>query len=118
MEPPPDQEDARLFDFFKKRNSSKTDGKNVSKNGASASSNLPTGPSIFAEEYDMNHSKRGKAVIFNHITFKNGQSPRFGAQQDAIVLREEFGRLQFDVKIHTNKTKKEIFSVLEEGSYN
>jgi caspase-like apoptosis-related cysteine protease len=55
----------------------------------------------YAEEYNMNHNKRGKAVIFNHDEFKN-KSPRHGSAVDVRVLKETYGELGFEVVVHEN----------------
>jgi hypothetical protein len=56
---------------------------------------------MYAEEYNMNHNRRGKAVIFNHDEFKN-KSPRHGSAVDVSVLKETYGALGFEVIVHEN----------------
>jgi hypothetical protein len=55
----------------------------------------------YAEEYNMNHNRRGKAVIFNHDEFKN-KSLRPGSAVDASILEETYKVLGFEVIIHNN----------------
>ena len=54
-----------------------------------------------AEEYNMNHARRGKAVIFNHDEFKN-KTPRHGSAVDVRVLKETYEALGFEVIVHDN----------------
>jgi hypothetical protein len=56
---------------------------------------------IYAEEYNMNHNRRGKAVIFNHDEFKN-KTPRHGFDVDVHVLKETYKSLDFEVICHNN----------------
>ena len=54
-----------------------------------------------AEEYNMNHTRRGKAVIFNHDEFKN-KTPRHGSAVDVLILKETYEALGFEVIVHDN----------------
>ena len=54
-----------------------------------------------AEKYNMNHNRRGKAVIFNHDVFKY-RSPRHGSAVDVHVLTETYEALGFEVVVHQN----------------
>ena len=54
-----------------------------------------------AEEYNMNHKRRGKAVIFNHDMFRHNSS-RPGSAVDVSVLTETYGALGFEVVVHEN----------------
>jgi caspase-like apoptosis-related cysteine protease len=56
-----------------------------------------------ANEYNMQHRRRGHAVIFNNDTFEDARyKPRKGSEFDVKNLRETFGSLHFDVKVHNN----------------
>ena len=57
-----------------------------------------------ASEYNMQHRRRGHAVIFNHDTFEDVMRypSREGSQFDVEALRDTFGSLHFDVTVHNN----------------
>jgi caspase-like apoptosis-related cysteine protease len=69
-----------------------------------------------AEEYNMNHNRRGKAVIFNHDEFEN-KSPRTGSDVDVRVLTETYEALGFEVVVHQNLTFTEIQSAITECKF-
>jgi caspase-like apoptosis-related cysteine protease len=54
-----------------------------------------------AEEYNMNHNRRGKAVIFNHYVFEDN-CPRPGSAVDVSILTKTFKALGFEVILHQN----------------
>jgi len=56
-----------------------------------------------AKEYNMQHRRRGHAVIFNHDTFEDVHyPPRKGTKFDVMALCETFSSLHFDVTVHNN----------------
>jgi len=62
-----------------------------------------------AREYNMQHRRRGHAVIFNHDTFETDHyPPREGSKIDVMNLRETFSSLLFDVTVHDNLEYSEI----------
>jgi len=62
-----------------------------------------------ASEYNMQHRRRGHAVIFNHDTFETDHyAPREGSKIDVKNLCESFRSLQFDVTVHDNLEYSEI----------
>ena len=62
-----------------------------------------------ASEYNMQHRRRGHAVIFNHDTFDSDHyAPREGSKTDVKNLCETFGSLLFDVAVHNNLEYSEI----------
>ena len=61
----------------------------------------------YAEEYNMNHNRRGKAVIFNHEEFKN-KSPRPGSAVDVSILEQTYKALGFEVITYKNLKFDEI----------
>lgn len=67
-------------------------------------------------DYNMNHPKRGYAVIFNHELFDDDLklARRVGTEVDRSSLRETLLDLKFDVKIHDNLTLKELNFKLDE----
>jgi caspase-like apoptosis-related cysteine protease len=54
-----------------------------------------------SEEYNMNHNRRGKAVIFNHDEFRN-KSSRPGSAVDVKILEETYKGLGFEVITYQN----------------
>jgi caspase-like apoptosis-related cysteine protease len=69
-----------------------------------------------ADEYNMNHSRRGKAVIFNHDKFENDRS-RSGAAVDVRILTETYGTLGFEVVVHENLKYTDIQSAITERKF-
>jgi caspase-like apoptosis-related cysteine protease len=69
-----------------------------------------------AEEYNMNHSRRGKAVIFNHDMFKK-KPPRHGSAAGVRVLTETYGALGFEVVVHENLKLTEIQHVINKCKF-
>jgi len=61
-----------------------------------------------AEEYNMNHKRRGKAVIFNHEDFRKKSLRRFGTAKDVKFLQETYKNLGFEVVVHKNMTAEKI----------
>ena len=55
-----------------------------------------------AEEYNMKHKRRGKAVIFNHDEFEDKSLHRHGSAVDVRVLTETYEALEFEVVVHHN----------------
>jgi caspase-like apoptosis-related cysteine protease len=70
----------------------------------------------YAQEYNMNHNRRGKAVIFNHDEFKN-KSPRHGSAVDVRVLKETYEALGFEVVVHENLKFADIQSALTDRKF-
>jgi caspase-like apoptosis-related cysteine protease len=69
-----------------------------------------------AEEYNMNHERRGKAVIFNHDEFKN-KTPRHGSAVDVHVLKETYEALGFEVVVHENLKFANIQSAITDRKF-
>ncbi|XP_066581905.1 caspase-1-like [Prorops nasuta] len=65
-----------------------------------------------AVNYDMNHSRRGVAVIFNHSTFKKMNS-RKGSTKDCADLKVVLDDLDFQVRIFEDRTVSEVSSILQ-----
>eukprot|EP00092_Neocalanus_flemingeri_P055937 GFUD01066245.1.p1 GENE.GFUD01066245.1~~GFUD01066245.1.p1 ORF type:complete len:260 (-),score=44.91 GFUD01066245.1:116-847(-) len=62
----------------------------------------------------MSHSQRGKAVIFNQMTFLDpALSTRFGSDQDAKNLEKTLSSLGFDVATHTDLKLQDIENELD-----
>jgi len=69
-----------------------------------------------AEEYNMNHKRRGKAVIFNQYKFKN-KTPRHGSAVDVSALKETYGALGFEVVVHENLKSTDIQSAITDRKF-
>lgn len=64
--------------------------------------------------YHMRHSRRGKALIFNHEKFgKDDLSPRHGTEKDAQDLKKVLIKLGFEVQIYNDKSLNSIQQELE-----
>lgn len=70
----------------------------------------------FAEEYDMNHKRRGVALILNHVHFES-MSTRKGSVKDSLDLKVSLSKLGFDVRIYTDPTVKVIAATLQSSKY-
>lgn len=70
----------------------------------------------FAEEYDMNHKRRGVALILNHVHFES-MSTRKGSVKDSLDLKLSLSKLGFDVRIYTDPTVKVIAATLQSSKY-
>jgi len=70
----------------------------------------------YAEEYNMNHNRRGKAVIFNHDEFKN-KSPRHGSAVDVCVLKKTYEALGFEVVVHENLKAGDIQNAITDRKF-
>lgn len=64
--------------------------------------------------YKMDHKNRGIALIFNHKIF-DAHKVRTGTDKDRDRLEQTLRTLNFDVKIHENKSIDEIKEILDEG---
>jgi len=69
-----------------------------------------------AVEYNMNHKRRGKAVIFNHDVFENN-SPRDGSAADVSALKETYGALGFEVVFHENFKSTDIQKAITDRKF-
>lgn len=73
-----------------------------------------------AKDYNMNHGKRGVAVIIYHTDYddKMELKHREGTDHDISRLKETLGnKLQFDLRIIPNYKLSEISALLERGEY-
>lgn len=71
----------------------------------------------FISEYEMNHEKRGHAVIFNHKFFDQhtGYGTRLGTEVDLERLKKTCKALEFSIKYHDDLKRVEIFQELEKS---
>lgn len=71
-----------------------------------------------AECYNMNHRRRGLAIIFNHKNFdmRLGLKTRNGTDADRDNLRSTLRSLDFDVKVYNDLEFKNMEQILEEAA--
>lgn len=69
--------------------------------------------------YNMNHSRRGIAVILNHYLFdkSTGLLPRNGTHKDVDALKQTFESLGFHVKVYTDLDLEDVFAVLKKSKF-
>jgi hypothetical protein len=77
----------------------------------------PVGPD--AEEYKMDHEKRGKAIIFNHEKYSTPLNlpERTGTNTDKIILKQRFEKLKFEVDVYDDLTVADIKEHLSKSKY-
>jgi len=85
-------------------------------NGVSVGIPMPT--SKDADQYNMDHRRRGKAFIFNHMNFdpRLQLRPRNGTNCDRDNLRINLRQLDFEVEVYDDLPFKEIERILESAS--
>lgn len=66
--------------------------------------------------YNMNHLKRGLALIFNHESF-DSHAPRRGTHVDRDRLNNTLKSLDFEVRIFENLKIEQIKHVLSDGKW-
>lgn len=81
-------------------------------------SGLPMPTEKDASHYNMQHRRRGKAYIFNHMNFDPAQQlrPRNGTDADRDNLRVCLRQLDFEVEVFNDLPVKEIDRVLESAA--
>ena len=81
-------------------------------------SGIPMPTSKDADLYNMNHRRRGRAFIFNHMNFdpKLGLNTRNGTNSDRDNLRINLRQLDFEVEVHDDLPFKDIERILESAS--
>ena len=73
------------------------------------------------DNYQMNHAKRGMAIIFHHDKFDDDKSrlyqlaTRTNSASQRDRLSETLTKLKFEVEFVENKTWKEIQEKMEDG---
>lgn len=67
----------------------------------------------------MDHEKRGVALIFNHMNFKDSTlcPTRDGTNKDRDDLTRLFTKFNFEVMVHDDLTYAEIYDVLTKGKF-
>uniref|UniRef100_A0A1Y1M8U1 Caspase family p20 domain-containing protein n=2 Tax=Photinus pyralis TaxID=7054 RepID=A0A1Y1M8U1_PHOPY len=81
--------------------------------------NAPSGSADhpLADYYNMNHYRRGHAIIFSHIQFDGDLAKREGASKDAKDLEEVLAALKFNVKVYTDLKYGAIYEVITTCKY-
>lgn len=70
----------------------------------------------YASEYNMSHSKRGTALIFNHEVFEiPSLKPRAGTNVDCDNLCKALSAIHFDVKLYKDLRLRDMMQRIEEG---
>ena len=71
-----------------------------------------------AEFYNMNHRRRGKAFVFNHMNFDPSLNltTREGTNHDRDNLRVFLSQLGFEVAVYEDLSFKDIERILENAS--
>jgi len=100
-----DRLDARGVGWFRGR-----------QNGAPAGIPMPTTKD--SDQYNMNHRRRGRAFVFNHMNFdpRLNLNVRNGTNNDRDNLRINLRQLDFDVEVHDDLPFKDIERILESAS--
>ncbi|MCI4375998.1 hypothetical protein PGIGA_G00183010 [Pangasianodon gigas] len=70
------------------------------------------------EEYNMNHKRRGLALIFNQEDFywQLMLHSRGGTNADRDNLKRRFEQLEFEVRAYNNKKREEILHIITEAA--
>jgi caspase-like apoptosis-related cysteine protease len=69
-----------------------------------------------SEFYNMNHKRRGLAIIFNHKTFiSRSLDTRFGTDVDRDNLKRTMSGLGFTVRVYNDKKYTDIKKIVDEG---
>lgn len=68
--------------------------------------------------YNMNHKRRGIALIFNHEIFNIANlKNRCGTHMDSERLKKTFKKLEFEVIDFHDLTTEEVSKEVEKGIY-
>ncbi|KAI5625210.1 caspase-6 [Silurus asotus] len=70
------------------------------------------------EEYNMNHKRRGLALIFNQENFywHLRLNSRNGTNADRDNLKRRFEQLEFEVRVYDDKKRDDILRIITEAS--
>ena len=71
---------------------------------------------MYAERYNMDHRRRGLAVIINNVDFK-GKGKRVGSDVDYAQLKETMEFLGFNVETHKNQTVSQMRNIFTSGKF-
>ena len=80
-------------------------------------SSIPVGVARNDRHYNMDHPRRGKALVFNHEVFHEDTelSRRDGTSHDRERLIHALGNLGFEVIIFNDKTYQQIMEAIDKG---
>ena len=70
----------------------------------------------YTDRYNMDHKRRGLAVIINNVDFK-GKGKRVGSDVDYAELKRALESLGFDVETHKDKTVSQMSNILTSGKF-
>lgn len=116
--PSPDKEEVSIGspDIASDRLDAKWFSRGTASNGVAQGIPMPT--SKDAEFYNMNHRRRGKAFVFNHMNFdpRLQLRPRNGTNCDRDNLRINLRQLDFEVEVYDDLPFKEIERILESAA--
>ncbi|XP_076753763.1 caspase-1 [Xylocopa sonorina] len=68
-----------------------------------------------SEVYNMNHARRGVAIIFNHVNIKK-MVRRTGSQKDVDALSDTLKTLGFEVRVYLDPTLESISRILQSAA--
>ncbi|XP_060832440.1 caspase-like isoform X2 [Bombus pascuorum] len=68
-----------------------------------------------SEIYNMNHKRRGIALIFSHVNFKKLET-RVGGEKDSQELAQTLKYLGFDVRVYIDSNVKTILSTVQNAA--
>ena len=73
----------------------------------------------YTDRYDMNHKRRGLAVIINNVTFKRATQlgKRSGSDVDCALLKKDLESLGFDVEAHKDRTVEQMRGIFTSGMF-
>lgn len=63
-------------------------------------------------KYNMQHSKRGLAIMINNVDFEDKALERSAAKEDVTQLKRSFYKLGFDVGIFDNCTSNKMYEIV------
>lgn len=105
-----DQTDAKPF--------SKSPGGQSAPKYSVGASPMDMGEFLSEDEYNMNHKKRGLAIIINNRTFhsKTNMPERHGTDVDAGTLYKNLMELEFDVHLFHNQKTQDMLDILKKAA--
>ncbi|XP_075985669.1 caspase-1-like [Anticarsia gemmatalis] len=71
--------------------------------------------SKYASTYELEKFEKNTMLVFNQVNV-NGHEPRVGTQADVDALKKTFEKFNFEVTVHDDFTKEQIFNELKRYS--
>ena len=68
------------------------------------------------DRYNMDHKRRGLAVIINNVKFK-GKAERFGSDVDYAELKRALVFLGFDIETYKDQTVSQMLRIFKSGKF-